>query len=97
MYALTNNVSELLDHSLSFSTGRSCLTPEVATLRLIPNWQSFTCVKTRAVMDLLVVERKKPICCHEPLLRVYSGTTVHLSAVVRGSDGLNNPKQEHQN
>lgn len=45
----------------------------------------------------MLVEHKKPICCHEPLLRVYSGTNVHLSAVVRGSDGLNNPKQEHQN
>jgi len=48
-------------------------------------------------MDLLVVERKKPICCHAPLLRVYSGTTVHLSAVVRGSEGLKNPKEVHQN
>jgi len=48
-------------------------------------------------MDLLVVERKKPFYCHEPLLRVYSGTTVHLSAILRGSDGLNNPKQEYQN
>jgi hypothetical protein len=82
----------------AFSTDRRCLTPELATTpQLILKWQSLTYVKTRAVMDLLVVERKKPIWCHEPVLRVYSGTTVHLSAVVLGSGGLNNPKQEHQN
>lgn len=50
-------------------------------------------MKTRAVMDLLVVERKKPICCHEPLLRVYSGTTVRFRAVARGSEGLKNLKR----
>jgi hypothetical protein len=39
-------------------------------------------------MDLLVVEGKKLICCHKPLFRVVSGTTVQVSAVERGSDEL---------
>lgn len=66
----------------------------MAAPQLILKWQGLTCVKTRAVMDLLVAERRKPICCHEPL---YSGIAAHLSAVVRGSHGLQNPKEVHQN
>ena len=52
--------SELLEHC-HFLLLAAVLTSEMAAPQLILKWKRLTCVKTRAVIELLVVEGKKLI------------------------------------
>jgi hypothetical protein len=73
IYGISHYISEVLEHSQSYSTNFNSFIRQMAAPELILKWQSLT---SRWYKKQLVAVGEKPTYIHKHLLRVYCEGTV---------------------